>query len=327
MRAAMAKAEVGDDVYGEDPTVNRLEAAAARIFQREAALFVPTGTMGNQIAIKVHTRPGQEIICEERAHIIDWEMGMPALFSGCILRTLRAEDGISTWSEIKRKIPSYSYARAQTGLIELENTHNMAGGTVSPVEIMEEVCDAAHERGIPVHLDGARVFNAAVALKLPVAEVTHKFDSVMFCLSKGLGAPVGSMLVGSRSFVDQARSVRKALGGGMRQAGVLAAAGLIAVEEMPRRLQVDHDNAKFLASRLAEIPKLRITPEKVKTNIVIFDVSETGMTSEEMLRRLREKNMIASAVSDSIVRLVTHMDVSRTDCEQALEIIGKVCAA
>jgi len=327
MRKAMAEAEVGDDVYGEDPTVNRLEAAAARIFQREAALFVPTGTMGNQIAIKVHTRPGQEIICEERAHIIDWEMGMPALFSGCILRTLRAEDGISTWSEIKRKIPSYSYARAQTGLIELENTHNMAGGTISSVEIMEEICDAAHERGIPVHLDGARVFNAAVALKLPVAEVTHKFDSVMFCLSKGLGAPVGSMLVGSRSFVDQARSVRKALGGGMRQAGVLAAAGLIAVEEMPRRLQVDHDNAKFLASRLAEIPKLRITPEKVKTNIVIFDVSETGMTSEEMLRRLREKNMIASAVSDSIVRLVTHMDVSRTDCEQALEIIGKVCAA
>jgi len=327
MRKAMAEAEVGDDVYGEDPTVNRLEAAAARIFQREAALFVPTGTMGNQIAIKVHTRPGQEIICEERAHIIDWEMGMPALFSGCILRTLRAEDGISTWSEIKRKIPSYSYARAQTGLIELENTHNMAGGTVSPVEIMEEVCDAAHERGIPVHLDGARVFNAAVALKLPVAEVTHKFDSVMFCLSKGLGAPVGSMLVGSRSFVDQARSVRKALGGGMRQAGVLAAAGLIAVEEMPRRLQVDHDNAKFLANRLAAIPKLRITPEKVKTNIVIFDVSETGMTSEEMLRRLREKNVIASAVSDSIVRLVTHMDVSRTDCEQALEIIGKVCAA
>jgi len=327
MRKAMAEAEVGDDVYGEDPTVNRLEAAAARIFQREAALFVPTGTMGNQIAIKVHTRPGQEIICEERAHIIDWEMGMPALFSGCILRTLRAEDGISTWSEIKRKIPSYSYARAQTGLIELENTHNMAGGTISSVEIMEEICDAAHERGIPVHLDGARVFNAAVALKLPVAEVTHKFDSVMFCLSKGLGAPVGSMLVGSRSFVDQARSVRKALGGGMRQAGVLAAAGLIAVEEMPRRLQVDHDNAKFLANRLAETPKLRITPEKVKTNIVIFDVSETGMTSEEMLRRLREKNVIASAVSDSIVRLVTHMDVSRTDCEQALEIIGKVCAA
>src|SRR5437763_9458034 len=293
MRKAMAEAEVGDDVYGEDPTVNRLEAAAARVFVREAALFVPTGTMGNQIAIKVHTRPGQEIICEERAHILDWEMGMPALFSGCVLRTIRGEDGILTWQEIKRKIPAYSYARAQTGLVELENTHNMAGGTVTPVEVMEEICEGAHDRGIPVHLDGARVFNAAVALERPVAEITCKFDSVMFCLSKGLGAPVGSMLVGSRLFIDQARSVRKALGGGMRQAGVLAAAGLIAVEEMPRRLQVDHDNAKFLANRLAETPKLRITPEKVKTNIVIFDVSETGMTSEEMLRRLREKKLIA----------------------------------
>ena len=327
MRRAMAEAEVGDDVYGEDPTVNRLEAAAARLFQREAALFVPTGTMGNQIAIKVHTRPGQEIICEERAHILDWEMGMPAFFSGCILRTVRGEDGILTWNEIKRKIPTYSYARAQTGLIELENTHNMAGGTVTPVEIMEEVCDAAHERGIPVHLDGARVFNAAVALDLPVAEVTHKFDSVMFCLSKGLGAPVGSMLVGNRSFIDQARSVRKALGGGMRQAGVLAAAGLIALEEMPKRLEEDHDNARFLANRLAEIPKLGIRPEKVRTNIVIFDVSGTGLSADEMLRRLRQQNVIGSAVSDSMVRLVTHMDVNRTDCEQAVQIIRKLCAA
>src|SRR6185437_9088528 len=168
MRKAMAEAEVGDDVYGEDPTVNRLEAVAAAIFHREAALFVPTGTMGNQIAIKVHTRPGQEIICEERAHILDWEMGMPALFSGCILRTLRAEDGILTWPEISKKIAAHSYARAQTGLIELENTHNMAGGTITPVEVMEEICDRAHDRAISVHLDGARIFNAAVALKQPV---------------------------------------------------------------------------------------------------------------------------------------------------------------
>jgi threonine aldolase len=212
MRKAMAEAEVGDDVYGEDPTINRLETAAARIFEREAALFVPTGTMGNQIAIKVHTRPGQEIICEERAHILDWEMGMPAFFSGCVLRTLHGEDGVLTWPEIKKKIPAGSYARAQTGLIEIENTHNMAGGAITPVAVMEEICDAAHERGIPVHLDGARVFNAACTLKRPVAEVTRKFDSVMFCLSKGLGAPVGSMLVGTRAFVDQARSIRKALG-------------------------------------------------------------------------------------------------------------------
>ena len=325
MRKAMAEAEVGDDVYGEDPTVNRLEAAAARIFQREAALFVPTGTMGNQIAIKVHTRPGQEIICEERAHILDWEMGMPALFSGCVLRTLRGEDGILTWSEIKKKIPSFSYARAQTGLIEIENTHNMAGGTVTRVDVMEEVCNAAHDRGISVHLDGARVFNAAVALDLPVADVTRKFDSVMFCLSKGLGAPVGSMLVGSRSFIDQARSVRKALGGGMRQAGVLAAAGLIALEEMPKRLREDHANAKLLAESLAQIPKLRIQPEKVKTNIIIFDVSPTGMTTEQFLRRLRDQNVIGSAVNESVVRLLTHMDVTRADCEQAVDVIRKVC--
>ena len=327
MRKAMAEAEVGDDVYGEDPTVNRLEASAARIFEREAALFVPTGTMGNQIAIKVHTRPGQEIICEERAHILDWEMGMPALFSGCILRPLRGDDGILTWAEIKKKIPSYSYARAQTGLIEVENTHNMAGGTVTPLEIMEEVCNAAHDRGIAVHLDGARVFNAAVALNTPVADVTRKFDSVMFCLSKGLGAPVGSMLVGSRSFIDQARSVRKALGGGMRQAGILAAAGLIALEEMPKRLPEDHANARFLADCLARIPRLSISPEKVKTNIVIFDVSATGMTSEEVLLRLRSQNVMASSVNQSTVRLLTHMDVTRTDCEQAAEIIRKVCQA
>jgi threonine aldolase len=325
MRRAMAEAEVGDDVYGEDPTVNRLEAAGARIFGREAALFVPTGTMGNQIAIKVHTRPGQEIICEERAHILDWEMAMPALFSGCLIRTLRGDDGILTWDEIKNKIPAYGYARAQTGLIELENTHNMAGGTVTLPEVTNCICEQAHERSIPVHLDGARIFNAAVALGRPVADVVGNVDSVMFCLSKGLGAPVGSMLVGSRKFIDEARSVRKALGGGMRQAGVLAAAGLIALEEMPQRLSEDHANARWLASALAQIPRIRIAPEKVRTNILIFDITGTKMDSAEFMRRLREKNVIASAVSQSLVRLVTHLDVSRNDCEQAIEAIRGVC--
>jgi threonine aldolase len=324
MRKAMAEAEVGDDVYGEDPTVNRLEALAASIFGREAALLVPTGTMGNQIAIKVHTRPGQEIICEERAHILDWEMGMPALFSGCVLRTLHAEDGILTWPEIKKKIPAPSYARAQTGLIELENTHNMAGGTITPVEVMEEICDGAHDRAIRVHLDGARIFNAAVALNQPVAEVTRRCDSVMFCLSKGLGAPVGSMLVGSRTFIDQARSIRKALGGGMRQAGVLAAAGIIGLEQMVTRLAEDHANARFLAEALSQLPRLTVRPEMVKTNIVIFDVTNTKMNANELLGRLRDRGVIASGVSDSVVRLVTHMDVSRSDCEQAVDIIRSV---
>jgi threonine aldolase len=239
---------------------------------------------------------------------------------------LQGDDGILAWNEINKRIPANSYSRAQTGLIELENTHNMAGGTITPVEVMEEICDGAHDRGIPVHLDGARIFNAAVALKRPVAEITRKFDSVMFCLSKGLGAPVGSMLVGSRSFIDQSRSVRKALGGGMRQAGILAAAGLIAIEEMPNRLENDHANARLLAESLVKIPRLKVHPEKVKTNIVIVDVTDTGMNSDEFLRRLREQNLIGSTVNESIVRLLTHMDVSRADCEQAAEIIRKVCA-
>ena len=327
MRKAMAEAEVGDDVYGEDPTVNRLEASAARIFEREAALFVPTGTMGNQIAIHIHTRPGQEIICEDRAHILDWEMGMAASFSGCLLRTIWAEDGILTWNEIKTKIHPWSKGHSQTGLIEIENTHNMAGGTITPVDVMEELCDNAHERGIPVHLDGARIFNASVALGHPVAEITRKFDSIMFCLSKGLCAPVGSMLVSSRAFIDQARAVRKALGGGMRQAGILAAAGLIALEQMPKRLHEDHANARFLAERLAEIPGLKVYPEKVKTNIVVVDPGEMGIGSAEMLQKLRRNGVIGGSVNESLVRLLTHHDVSRADCERAVEIVREVCIA
>ena len=325
MRRAMAEAEVGDDVYGEDPTVNRLEATAARIFEREAALFVPTGTMGNQIAIKIHTRPGQEIICEDRAHILDWELGMSAWFSGCILRTLYGEDGVLTWKEIKKKIAKPGYSQSQTGLIELENTHNMAGGTITPVDVMEEICEAAHDRGIPVHLDGARIFNASVALGRSVAEITRRFDSVMFCLSKGLAAPIGSMLVGSRRFIDESRSIRKALGGGMRQAGIIAAAGMIALEEMPKRLHVDHANAKFLAEAISGIPVIRVSPEKVKTNIVVFDVSPMGIDSDEMLQRLRRRNVIAGTASPSIVRLLTHKDVSRDDCARAAEIVAEVC--
>ena len=325
MRKAMAEAEVGDDVYGEDPTVNRLEAMAARMFEREAALFVPTGTMGNQIAIKVHTQPGQEIVCEDRAHILDWEMGMAGWFSGCTIRPIQAEDGILTWKAIERQIPARSYARAQTGLIEIENTHNMAGGTITPPEQMEEICDRAHERGIPVHLDGARIFNAAVALGRSVAEMTRKVDSIMFCLSKGLCAPVGSMLVGSAEFIEHARSVRKALGGGMRQAGILAAAGIIAIRDMPKRLHEDHANARALAERLREIPRLKVYPEKVKTNIVAVDISATGLSSAQMLARFRQKSLIAGTVNDSILRFLTHKDVSRQDCEAAATIVAAVC--
>ena len=233
MRAAMASAEVGDDVYGEDPTINRLEARAAEIFGREAAIFVPTGTMGNQIAIRLHTEHGQEVICEARSHVLDWEMAMMSAFSGCLPRTIAGERGILTWSQIRPAIAPKIYYRAATGLICLENSHNMAGGTVTPLPVYEEIWQGAAEAGLPTHLDGARVFNAAVALGISVAELTRGFDTVNFCLSKGLGAPVGSILVGSRAAIDRARIFRKALGGGMRQAGILAAAGLLALEEGP----------------------------------------------------------------------------------------------
>src|SRR5882724_13156832 len=210
MRRAMAEAEVGDDVYGEDPTVNKLEQRAAETFAREAAIFVPTGSMGNSIAIKIHTKPGQEVICEERGHIFNYEMAMLSFFSGCMPRPIFGENGALSWRDIKKKIAPGIYYRAQTGLVSLENTHNMAGGTVYPQAMADEVCNGAHAAGIPVHLDGARIFNASVALGEPVAEITKKFDSVMFCLSKGLGAPVGSLLVGSKKFIEQARKIGRA---------------------------------------------------------------------------------------------------------------------
>ncbi len=324
MRRAMAEAEVGDDVYGEDPTVNRLEQRAAEIFGREAAIFVPSGTMGNTIAVKVHTRPGQEIICEQRGHIFNYEMAMLAHFSGCLARTIAAEDGILTWTAIRPWIAPRIYYRAQTGLVALENTHNMAGGTVYPQEIFDEVCDQAHAAGLPVHLDGARIFNAATVLGQPVAAVTAKADSVMFCLSKGLGAPVGSLLVGSRGFIDQARVYRKSLGGGMRQAGVLAAAGLIALEKMPARLTADHANARFLGEGLAGIPGLRVVGN-VQTNIVVFNVAGVGQTSHDMCRLLAEHGVLASGIDADHIRMVTHMDVDREACARAITAVQKVC--
>src|SRR3989475_3610526 len=321
MRRAMAEAEVGDDVYREDPTVNRLQACAAEIFEREAALFVPSGTMGNQAAIKVHTDPGQEVICEQRAHIFNHEMGMMSAFAGVLPRTVLAEDGILTWDLIAPQVRARSDHRARTGLVELENTSNLAGGSVYPRELSDEICDRAHEAGLPVHLDGARIFNASVALGQSVPDLTRKFDSVMFCLSKGLGAPVGSVLVGSKNFIEEARLVRKMLGGGMRQAGVLAAAGLVALEDTPKGLHIDHENAKFLAFGLAEFPGIKIDPSKVVTNILFLDVSGTGLTSFEISKRLAAKGILANGVTAQSMRMVTHYDVDRAGCERALQIL------
>jgi threonine aldolase len=324
MRRAMAEAEVGDDVYREDPTVNRLEAHCAELFGREAGLFVPSGTMGNQAAIKVHTRHGQEVICEERAHIFNYEMAMMSAFSGCLARTVWAEDGLLTWELIAREVRGRSPHRAPTGLVSLENTANLAGGSVYPPQMAEEICDRAHEAGLPVHLDGARIFNASVACGRSVLELTPKFDSVMFCFSKGLGAPVGSMLLGSQAFIEEARLVRKMLGGGMRQAGVLAAAALVALEESPRRLHIDHENARFLAEGLAEIPGIKIDPAKVVTNILFCDVSGTGLPAAEVSRRLASQGVLANASSPVSIRMVTHYDVDRAGCERALRVMRQI---
>lgn len=323
MRRAMGEAELGDDVYGEDPTVNRLQQLAATIFEREAAIFVPTGTMGNQIAVKCHTHHGQEIICEERAHFINLESATVAAFSGCQPRPIHGEDGALTWAQIKKKIAPPAYYRAQTGLIWLENTLSLAGGTIFPQAQADEICDRAHEIGLPVHLDGARIFNAATALGKSVAAISRKFDSVMFCLSKGLCAPVGSMLVGSKAFIDKARVYRKALGGGMRQAGVLAAAGLIALEKMPARLHEDHENARIVAEGLAQIAGIKIG--KTPTNILVFDISGTGMNTAEFSQKLAAKNVLAAGIDNEQMRFVTHHDISREDCLKTLEVVRGIC--
>jgi len=327
MRRAMAEAEVGDDVYGEDPTVNRLQARAAEIFGREAALFVPTGSMGNLISIKVWTHHGNEVICEERGHINQYELASMSAIAGCMPRTTSAPDGILSWELIEPLIRPKIYYRAQTALISLENTHNMAGGSVYPPETVADICDRAHAGGLPVHLDGARIFNAAVALGRSVAELTHKCDSVMFCLSKGLGAPVGSMLVGSREFIEKAHVYRKLFGGGMRQVGVLAAAGLVALEESPQRLHEDHANARYLAEGLAQIPGISVDPKKVQTNIVIFDVRGTGRTAGEICAELAKRKVLAGPTDKFAIRMVTHCDVDRAAIACALAALREISRA
>jgi len=324
MRRAMMEAEVGDDVYGEDPTVNRLEEEAAEIAGKQAALFVPTGTMGNTIAVKLLTEHGQEVICDSRSHMLDYEMCMMAWFSGCLVRAIATEDGVLSWDEVKKLIKPVNPYSAPTGLVEIENTHNMYGGTVYPLETIYEICDGAHDQGLKVHMDGARIFNAAEATGLPVREICAPADTVMFCLSKGLGAPVGSMLAGPANLIARGRLYRKRLGGGMRQVGVLAAAGLVALRDSPSKLAADHANAKFLAEGLARIPGIRIDPQKVATNIVVFDVSGTRLAPAALSVQLKQRGVLMNAINDRQVRAVTHYDATREDCAQALEAIAEV---
>lgn len=316
MRRAMAEAEVGDDVFGEDPTVNQLEARAAEILGKEAALFVPSGTMGNQTAIKAHTQPGQEIICEDRSHVVLYEMGMPALFSGCLIRGVPTADGILSWSAVAARLRHATDHFQGTGLVVLENTHNMAGGTAYPLASIGEIAEKAHAEGIKVHMDGARLFNAAAAMGYSVSDAAAPVDSVCVCLSKGLGAPVGSVLAGTAEFIARSRRIRKALGGGMRQAGVIAAAARIALEDGPSQLPESHADAQYLAAAIGQMDGVELVCE-VQTNILFFRVSRAGVSAAAVADGLKQRGVLVIAMGDRI-RVLTHRDVNRADCERAV---------
>jgi threonine aldolase len=329
MRRAMAEAEVGDDVLGEDPTVRRLEERAAELLGQEAGLYVPSGTMGNQVALHVHGFPGGEVICDSRSHILHYEMGAMAALSGLMARTVDTVHGQLDPGSVDALIAPGGSLRARTALIVAENSHNVAGGTVYEPEELDALVALARRRGLPIHLDGARVFNAAAAVGEPAGRLTGGFDSVMVALSKGLGAPVGSVLCGGESFVDEARRVRKMFGGGMRQAGVIAGAGLVALEENRERLAEDHHHARMLAEALAELPGIEIDLPRVRTNILVFgvgrelfpDLPEARDPVDELVERLGRRGVLGARISETRARLVTHRDVSREQVEQAVEAI------
>jgi threonine aldolase len=324
MRRAMAEAEVGDDVFREDPTVRRLEEKAAALLGKEAALFVPTGTMGNQIAVKVWTRPGQEVVVEEQSHIYNYEMAQMAAFSGVLARPLQGREGVLSAESVRRALRPPVYYVAQTGLVTLENTHNFAGGTLLPEAEAVAICGVAKAAGLPVHLDGARIFNAVVATGRPAAELARPFDSVMFCLSKGLGAPIGSIVAGAAAFIEEATRVRKRLGGGMRQAGILAAAGLVALDRQVDRLAEDHAMARRLAERVAALPQCQVDPAKVATNILIFSVAGAGVPAQRVVDRWREAGVLALAFDETHIRAVTHYEVTPADIEAAADRLAAI---
>jgi threonine aldolase len=325
MREAMARAEVGDDVWEEDPTVQRLEEMAARRTGKEAALFVSSGTQGNLVSVLAQTRPGQEIVLDRDSHILNYEGAGAAVFGGIQTLPVATERGFLTAAQVRDNVRPSNIHIPSTGLVCVENTHNRHGGTCCTPEEIAAVAAAAHAHGVAVHLDGARIFNAAVALGRPVADFARPVDSITFCLSKGLAAPVGSLICGSREFIAHSRRVRKMLGGGMRQVGVLAAAGLIALETMVDRLAEDHDHAGQLARGLAEMPRLRLDLGKVQTNIVIFHVDRDGGSAELAAGCLARKVKIHQ-MGPGAIRCVTHKDVDREDIDRALEAFREITA-
>jgi threonine aldolase len=324
MRRAMAEAEVGDDVFGEDPTVNRLQETLAELLGKEAALFVPSGTMGNEICVKCHTRPGDELIGEYGCHIYNYESGAAAFLSGVQFRPIKGKHGVITAEQVEEMINPPPDYFPRSALITIENTHNSAGGTIFPLEELEKLYALAKRRGLKLHLDGARIWNASVATGIPVKTYSRFCDSISVCFSKGLGAPVGSAVAGSREFITEAHRLRKLYGGGMRQAGILAAAALYALENNLDRLSEDHANARWLATELATVRGISLDLEAVQTNIVIFDITETGRDVMQVVGELKQHGVLVVPFGGSRIRAVTHLDVTRQDIEKALQVFSKV---
>ena len=323
MRKVMTEAEVGDDVFGEDPTVNALQEKVAEILEKEAAIFVPSGTMANQLAIKAHTQPGDEVIIEASSHPYNFEGGAGAALSGVQFYCIKGNRGILDASQIEEAIRSEDHHFPVSRLIGLENTHNRGGGSIYPIEKMTKIHRLAKSKGLLIHLDGARLWNASVATGIKPHEYAQWADSVSVCLSKGLGAPIGSLVAGSKAFIDRVHRFRKMFGGGMRQVGMIAAAGIYALDHHLERLKDDHQNAKRLAVGLKELKGITINPEHAETNIVIFDVANTGMTAPQVTEAMKKEGVLIHAFGKTQIRLVTHLDVSRDDIEAALKAFEK----
>jgi threonine aldolase len=321
MRTAMLAAEVGDDVYGEDPTVNRLQEKVARLLGKEAALFIPSGVMANQVAIKVHTQPGDEVIVERESHIFNYETAAAAVLSRVQLNTIKGIRGILNADQIARELRSPAYYNPRVSLLCLENTHNKAGGTIYPLEEIARIRALAKKRNIAMHLDGARIWNASVATGIAPRQYAKHFDTVSVCFSKGLGAPVGSALVGTKQMIDSARTYRKIFGGGMRQVGILAAGALYALEHNIDRLNEDHAKAQTLAKAAASIQGIEIDIDFVQTNIVIMNIQKRKESAEEMLARLKRKGVLLSEIGHARLRAVTHIDVTHDQIVRASEIM------
>lgn len=324
MRKAMAEAEVGDDVFGEDPTVNRLQERAMERLGKEAALFVPSGIMANQLAVRLLTRPGDEVIIEAEAHIFHYEAGAGGALSGIQFYCLSGSRGILEANQVADAIRTDEIYLPPTRLICLENTHNRGGGTIYPLDKIHAVARIAKNRGVAMHLDGARIFNASIASGIPAAEYAAPFETVSFCLSKGLGAPVGSMICTTRDRLPLLRRLRRMFGGGMRQAGILAAAGLYALDHHVERLANDHANARTLATALADLPGISINPDHVETNIVIFDISKTRYSPPRAVEALKKEGVLVVPFGKTLLRAVTHLDVSAEDIGKAIEIFNNV---